>query len=227
MDFYRIFNRIGAEFLKFLYETLSSNGANKLLVSGTTFVALAVYGAFAVGVPGVAVFASAVAVSTSLSKLLSDIARSRIQDWILRLWVKLDDRGSGSSSSDYSAIMKRLSLTSLFVQDRFRNNLLAYVVLAALFTFELFEDGLNYYNLAFYSLIFAYGLILFLDGYLLVYRVKRGFYGNNELEARELIAYILRNSDKFDDGEGHRRIFDPAEPESTLAEKILPFGQEA
>lgn len=132
-----------------------------------------------------------------------------------------------SSNADYEGAIKRLSVTSLFIRDRFRRNVITYVLLGSALAAGASEHGFSLSELSFDILVLTYALILLIDELLLAYRVRRGFYANNEYEARELIAYILQNSDKLDDDDGHRRIFDPAESETTLVEKIIPFGLEA
>jgi hypothetical protein len=163
-----------------------------------------------------------------LSNIIYIRSRSFIINYLDRLLFKQkDERESSRSQAVYADTIKRLSVTSLFIKDRLRDSVLSYTVLAIILIVGLFGDTFSVSGLAFDVFVLAYALIILLDGMFLAYRVRRGFYGNNESEARELIAYILRNSDKLDDGDGSRRIFDPAEPETTLAAKVIPLGLEA
>jgi hypothetical protein len=60
-------------------------------------------------------------------------------------------------------------------------------------------------------LVIGYALLVAADQALLALRIKKGFYGNNEQEAREIISFVLSNIDTLDPGEGgHRPIFDDA-----------------
>lgn len=53
----------------------------------------------------------------------------------------------------------------------------------------------------------------YLDQYLIIYRVRKGWYGRNEYEAREIISYIVAhaNKDDFNDDGGLKKLMD--EPE--------------
>jgi hypothetical protein len=69
------------------------------------------------------------------------------------------------------------------------------------------------------TLFFLFVLMaVFLNRYLLEYRLRKGFYGTTEYEAREVIDLILRHSDKsdFSDGEGLKKLF--PEPENVESE---------
>jgi hypothetical protein len=134
------------------------------------------------------------------------------------------ERLHSSPNADYAGTIKSLSVTSLFLKDRLRSDIITYMILAAILFAGIIENRFSSSDRAFDIFVLSYGFLILLDGMLLAYRVRRGFYGNNEGEAREIITYILRNSDKLDDGDGTRRIFDSAEPEATLAEKIIPLG---
>ncbi|HCE3202152.1 TPA: hypothetical protein ACX3CW_002261 [Vibrio parahaemolyticus] len=62
---------------------------------------------------------------------------------------------------------------------------------------------------------------LYLDQYLIVYRVRKGWYGRNEYEAREIIAYVISHADKddFNDEGGLKKLMDSPEREAhTTAE---------
>lgn len=56
-------------------------------------------------------------------------------------------------------------------------------------------------------------LALFIKQKILEYRIKNGYYGTNQYEAREIIDFILENSDDFDNFNGYKRIFPEIENE--------------
>ncbi|MBE4467420.1 hypothetical protein HJ014_22615 [Vibrio parahaemolyticus] len=60
-------------------------------------------------------------------------------------------------------------------------------------------------------------LAVFVDQKLMEFRVRKGWYGSNEVETRELIEFITLHSDKddFNDGSGAKRII--SNPEIDLA----------
>ena len=47
-----------------------------------------------------------------------------------------------------------------------------------------------------------YASLLYLNTFLVNFRIKKGFYGGNEFEAREIINFIEENSEKIDFGDG-------------------------
>lgn len=59
------------------------------------------------------------------------------------------------------------------------------------------------------TLFFAFQV----DQYLITYRIRKGWYGRNEYEAREIIEYILSHADKndFNDDGGLKKLMDKPE----------------
>lgn len=53
----------------------------------------------------------------------------------------------------------------------------------------------------------------YLDQYLIIYRVRKGWYGRNEYETREIISYIVAHADKddFNDDGGLKKLMDAPE----------------
>lgn len=81
-------------------------------------------------------------------------------------------------------------------------------------------------------LLFISALIiaLFIGQQLLEYRIKKGLYGTNEYEAREIIEFILSNKDKsdFTGGKGFKEIFlEPEVKPATSADGLTDEGAEA
>lgn len=54
-------------------------------------------------------------------------------------------------------------------------------------------------------------VLLWCDQMILRYRIKRGFYGMNQFEAREFLRFLLSHTDKedFSDQDGARAVFPP------------------
>lgn len=76
-----------------------------------------------------------------------------------------------------------------------------------------------------YSMFFVYILafiafLLIIDLTLFKYRINQGWYGNNEAEAKEILKFILRNSDNIDftDGSKLKAIISPEDIEEIREE---------
>lgn len=57
-------------------------------------------------------------------------------------------------------------------------------------------------------LLLVIGAAPFADLLLAKYRYENGFFGNNEREARDIVGYIIANSDKFDSDDGNFKVFE-------------------
>lgn len=106
---------------------------------------------------------------------------------------------------------KSLVLTSLIVKHTSKSNTLAYLFsIAGLVLYilgayvGLFEKGLL---VPFLSIVFI--IIIFIKQLILAYRIKSGQYGSNEYEAREIVNFILDETNKhyFNGGDGQPVIF--------------------
>lgn len=80
-------------------------------------------------------------------------------------------------------------------------------------------------SIGFLAIIGLLLLALVVNQWALTHRIGQGIYGNNEYEAREIITYILSNSDKedFSDGGDSRRLMLPLKKE-VPAEPALGEG---
>ena len=61
-----------------------------------------------------------------------------------------------------------------------------------------------------YSILCAAAItLLWSDHFILAYRIKRGYYGTNQHEAKELLRFLIKHADKtdFSDGDGLKKIF--------------------
>ncbi len=63
---------------------------------------------------------------------------------------------------------------------------------------------------------------LYLDQYLIIYRVRKGWYGRNEYEAREIIEYVISHADKddFNDEGGLKKLMDAPEREEHKSAEV-------
>ncbi|SIQ02279.1 hypothetical protein [Marinobacterium stanieri] len=110
----------------------------------------------------------------------------------------------------------RNTIIGLMVIEKIKKHRLLQMIL--IFSF-LFLGLISHFNLADYNIyaaffIFSMILIIQLDHILIDYRVKKGIYGNNEFESREIIDFILSHSDKDDFHDGG------------VAKKIIPEPDE-
>ncbi len=64
-------------------------------------------------------------------------------------------------------------------------------------------------NIYFILGVSIYASLLYLNTLLVNFRIKKGFYGGNEFEAREIINFIEENSDTIDfsDGDSPKKLF--------------------
>ncbi|CAK2367986.1 hypothetical protein [Vibrio sp. 10N.222.55.B11] len=87
-------------------------------------------------------------------------------------------------------------------------------ILAHLFIVWLTDSGINQFVLLFLAVLL---LAVFTDQKLMEFRIRKGWYGSNEFETRELIEFITlhSNKDDFNDGNGAKRII--PNPELDLA----------
>lgn len=110
----------------------------------------------------------------------------------------------------------RNTIIGLMVIEKIKKHRLMQLILI----FSFFLLGLiSHFNLADYNIyaaffIFSMILIIQIDHILIDYRVKKGIYGNNEFESREIIDFILSHSDKDDFHDGG------------IAKKIIPDPDE-
>lgn len=59
-------------------------------------------------------------------------------------------------------------------------------------------------------------LALYVKQKILEYRIKNGYYGTNQSEAREIISFILDNSDDFNNFNGYDKVFPKIEKQEIL-----------
>jgi hypothetical protein len=84
-----------------------------------------------------------------------------------------------------------------------------------------FKTNINYWLIL---LIILLAGSLFTSRQLLRYRIRKGYYGTNEDEAREIIQFILEHAEDtdFSSGDGPKKIM--PDPEIELQEDFVPAG---
>lgn len=119
-----------------------------------------------------------------------------------------DDKQSDTSSYNARA---RLAVVELLAEYKSKRNLIsAILLLGSALVYISLSNRLGYeVSTGILSIVCLLLLVLLINHKALDYRIRQGLYGTNEYEARELIHYILRNSDKeiFYDGGGQRQLF--------------------
>ena len=82
------------------------------------------------------------------------------------------------------------------------------VILIASIIAGLFFPAFNISSPTLNVVMAAYVILSAGDLWLTSYRINRGLFGDNEGEARAILAFIRVNRDRFDSGDGSFRIFD-------------------
>jgi len=94
-------------------------------------------------------------------------------------------------------------------------------IVAHLLFVIFFKTNTNYW-LMFLVVLLAGSL--FANRQLLRYRIRKGYYGTSEDEAREIIQFILEHAEDtdFTDGDGTKKLM--PDPETELREEFVPVG---
>jgi hypothetical protein len=123
---------------------------------------------------------------------------------------------------------RRQSISALMINERKSKLVIVSIVSAIALIGEGVVDGFSTIITSWSTLlVIGFAALVFLDNLLLRFRAQRGIFGNTEHEAREIIAFILRNADSLDDGDGTRRIFDPEQSEESLIMEGYGVGAHA
>jgi hypothetical protein len=138
--------------------------------------------------------------------------------------VRLIVAGKTAERAAREALTKRISITAASLKDQAKSALSSCGIVAV--------GGLIWYiygtpSVWTATLLIGVAACPLLDFWLTKFRFEHGYYGNNEREARELIAFILKNSDKFDPGDGNLRIFEPEQDRTKTSPATVPSGQVA
>lgn len=121
---------------------------------------------------------------------------------------------------------KSQSIVEIMIDNKGNKVQKAYILLAITLLAQL---GFAYFtksevnNWFMFLTLFLAGVI-YLNQVILEYRIKKGLYGTNDYEAREIIEFIFTNAEYIDlsGGGGAKRIF--PEPEKETKENIVPEG---
>ncbi len=79
-------------------------------------------------------------------------------------------------------------------------------------------------------IVLGFNLLLIARELLAEYRIRKGLFGTNRTEARELIDFIIKNSDNLDFTDSNGNLRRALLPEAKdAAEELIPgtFGEEA
>ena len=121
---------------------------------------------------------------------------------------------------------KSQSIVSIMIDSRAKGVQKAFIFLAITLLGQLVFTYFTKSEISSWFILFLLFLAcaLYLNQTILEYRVKKGLYGANDYEAREIVEFIFANAEHvdFSSGDGAKRIF--PEPEKETQEKIIPEG---
>lgn len=123
--------------------------------------------------------------------------------------------------SEYSNERKKSStIVGMMLSDKIKSSSRIQIILISSLVIHVIVALLSSIDInGFIILIISLALLaLHVDHKLIEYRIKKGFYGRNEYEAKEIINYIISHADKndFNDGNGRKKLI--PDPEIDLQE---------
>jgi len=160
----------------------------------------------------------------SVDEILSPITDS-VTKRIIKILEKSEKIGGPSKNEK----IKSLSIVGLFAIKRSKSNVISSLsVLFALIANILISiylthsDIVNPLSIIFFIVL----LIIAVDEYILFFRIKKGYYGTNKHEAREIINFIISNSNGNDykGPDGKIKIFENILNESNITESEYNKG---
>ena len=106
----------------------------------------------------------------------------------------------------------KLSIVGIFANKLETKNIYtAYVLLITTAAYSILGILWEKFELNIYFMLggLIYASLLYLNTFLVKFRIKKGFYGGNEFEAREIINFIEENSENIDfgDGDSPKKLF--------------------
>jgi hypothetical protein len=122
-------------------------------------------------------------------------------------------------------VYKNLSIVGIMLKKRkkdvYRNIIIIYSGLIIYLLYSHITEEINYGISSSFILI---SCLLMLYENILNYRIKKGYYGNNEREAREIISFILDNYIEIDfkDGGKRKNIFSIDDLEKVIDHEWIP-----
>lgn len=118
------------------------------------------------------------------------------------------------------------TIIGIMVDNRIKSTTKSYILLFLSLVVQL---GFSYFtkeqiNGWLITIVVFLLAILFINQKMLEYRVKKGYYGATEYEAREIIEFILNHADKtdFTDNDGLKKLM--PDPEIELQRESIPEG---
>jgi len=120
--------------------------------------------------------------------------------------------------SDSTIEQKRSkTIVGIMLQEKLKKSTKSQVVLIICFAINLILSALSVVNFSYILLILVSVIILAIhvDQKLIDHRVRKGWYGKNEFEAKEIIDFIVShaNKDDFNDSGGLKRVIPLPEAE--------------
>lgn len=104
---------------------------------------------------------------------------------------------------------KEVCVTASYLKERCKRSTYTLMVAALGILASLAAIAAGYHvSIWTFLLISVVGIAPFVDLLLAKYRFESGFFGNNEREARDIVRYIIANSDKFDADDGNFKVFE-------------------
>ncbi|QXO19237.1 hypothetical protein [Vibrio ostreae] len=136
---------------------------------------------------------------------LSDIAYDTIS--IFLSVESITDTSKTKTNTVVGMMLKERASTANKIKLLLSGSVLVYLVASVISIIEF-----NWLAITFPTTLF---LALQTDQFLITYRIRKGWYGRNEYEAREIIEYILSHADKddFNNDGGLKKLMD--EPKRT------------
>lgn len=124
------------------------------------------------------------------------------------------------------------SLSLIYIKQLRKNtNFVILITLGYIFCIFFFKKIIIYLSLKYIALfILGFNLLLVKKELLIKYRIHKGLFGTNHTEARELINFIIKNSDNLDFTDSNGNLRRALLPEAKdAAEEHIPgtLGEEA
>lgn len=150
------------------------------------------------------------------------LLNSSLLSAILRVYENSNDSKKKYGNSE--------TIVGLMLQERLKNSTKLYVVLFGCLFLYLILNLVSVVDFSYilFSLFSFMILLTHVDGKLIDRRVRKGWYGKNEFEAREIIDFIISHSstDDFNDSGGLKRVIplpevEPKKRDSSTSEEVF------
>lgn len=147
--------------------------------------------------------------------------------FIISLFNELNLHSKNIIIKQYNeSIITENSIIDLISNNKIRQSAISYIILLIsylIFLYSYINYSKEYFDLV-TVIVFILIILIFIDICLLEYRIKRGYYGSIDYEAREIIRFILTmpSNINFKNGDPFNNLFqsqEQYEPEK-LQEKV-------